>query len=605
MKKNKKHVSPECRFPQSKQTNTASDSPPKNFIKELVNLFKNKEMGLLAQKADEAIRRWPGHTLGWKVLADIMLMQGKFPHALAPLSHLVTMDPDDVQAHSHLGIVLFEIGRLVDSEESYRKALALKPDFAEAHNNLGNVLKKQGRIGEAEERYRTALVLKPDFAEAHNNLGNALKEQGRIGEAEESYRKALVLKPDFAEAHNNLGNILKDSGQLVDAEASYRYALTLKEDYVEALANLGNTLLKLDRLKKAEAIYRQALEKEPDNASVHSGLGDVLLKLGRSGDAIARYRQGIELAPADIKARSWLNHVLSQMVPLWHVPMMNDRLRNDAYYEALRSAITTDSHVLEIGTGSGLLAMMAAKFGARNVTTCEAVSEIAAIARDIVAKNGFASSVKVISKMSTKMEIGVDMEDRADLLVSEILSSEFLGEGVLSSIEDAKRRLLKPQARIIPAGGTIQFALFAGADIERNIRVDGYEGFDLTKFNEIVAQKQYVSRADLNIELLTDDTSSFFFDFQHTDLFPKNERKIIEVPVRKPGRCCGIIQWIRLDMGDSIVFENHPLMKNTATSWQHCAYVFRTPLEILPGQTAVISAVHNGETPWFFFEGMK
>jgi predicted RNA methylase len=285
--------------------------------------------------------------------------------------------------------------------------------------------------------------------------------------------------------------------------------------------------------------------------------------------------------------------------------MMNDRFRNDAYFDALQNAITPATHVLEIGTGSGLLAMMAAKLGARQVTTCEAVSEIAETARAIIADNGFTPSVTVVSKISTEMVIGADMDDRADLLVSEILSSEFFGEGVLYSIEDAKRRLLKPGARIIPARGSIQIALFGGVDIEKNIRVDEVYGFDLSRFNEIMIRKQYISRNDLNIELLSDDTGAFFVDFVETERFPPDERKRIEVPVQKAGRCCGIIQWLRLEMDDNVVFENLPLIKNPAAGWQHCAYVFPKAIDVQPGQVAVISAAHNRDTPWFFFEGMR
>jgi predicted RNA methylase len=285
--------------------------------------------------------------------------------------------------------------------------------------------------------------------------------------------------------------------------------------------------------------------------------------------------------------------------------MMNDAHRNDAYFAALRAAINSDTHVLEIGTGSGLLAMMAAKLGARQVTTCEAVSEIAETARAIVSENGFSPPVTVVAKRSTRVEIGQDMDNRADLMVSEILSSEFLGEGVLSSIEDAKRRLLKPGARIIPARGSIQFALFGGTDIGKNIRVDQVYGFDLSRFNTIVASKQYLFRSDLDLEILTDDTCAFSFDFVETGRFPTRERKTIEVVVRKAGRCCGIIQWLRLEMDDSIVFENHPSIKNPSQAWQQCIYVFPTPIDLMPGQIAVITAAHNRNTPWFFFTGLK
>jgi Flp pilus assembly protein TadD len=570
MKKIKKRLPPSRRHNSSAQSSRTTDKPSESFIHEMATLFNAQEFGLLEQKANEAIRRWPRHSLGWKALGNLLLMQGRPVDAMEPLLNSVKLAPNDAQAQHNLGSAFLELGRFGEAEARYRQALAIKPEYAQAHSNLGIVFLKLGRFEEAEASYRRALKIKPDFAEAHNNLGNALKELKRFEEAESCYQQALVLKPDFAEAHSNLGNIFLERKRFGEAEASYRQALLLKPDYAKA----------------------------------HSGLGDALLRLGRLNDAIVSYRKGIDLDTMEIKAQNGLNHALSQLIPLWHVPMMNDRHRNDAYFAALCTAITSDTHVLEIGTGSGLLAMMAAKLGAWKVTTCEAVSEIADIARVIVAENGFTPPVTVVSKMSTKIVVGTDMDDRADLLVSEILSSEFLGEGVLSSIEDAKCRLLKPGARIIPARGSIQFALFGGSDIEQNIRVDNVYGFDLSKFNTIIAQKQYLSRNDLNIELLTDDTCAFTFDFVENDRFPANERQIFEIPVRKAGRCCGIIQWIRLEMDDTVVFENHPSIKNLSSSWQQCIYSFPTAIDLLPGQVAVISAAHNRNTPWFFFEGL-
>jgi protein arginine N-methyltransferase 7 len=534
-------------------------------------LLNAGELELLEQRANEAIRRWPGHSIGWKAVGILMLMQGRHADALEPLSNTVKLAPHDAQAHQNLAIAFLELGRFEEAEASYRQALDLNPDYVQAHNNLGITLMHLGRFEEAETCYRRALALKPDFVEAHNNLGNILKDLRRFEEAEASYRQALELKPDFAEAHQNLGTVLLERGNTEEAEAGYRQALALKPDY----------------------------------ALAHSGLGDALLKRGRLVDAIASYRKAIDFDISLIQAHDGLNHALARLTPMWHVPMMNDKIRNDAYFAALRAAITPDIRVLEIGTGSGLLAMMAAKLGARQVTTCEAVPEIAATAQAIVAENGFTPPINVLSKMSTKMKIDLDMDERADLLVSEILSSEFLGEGVLSSIEDAKLRLLKPGANIIPASGSIRFALFGGADIENNVRVDEVYGFDLSKFNTIVPPKQYIGRNDLNIELLTGDICAFFFDFVHTDRFPYSDRKIFEVPVSKAGRCCGIIQWLRLEMDDKIVFENHPSNKNPASSWQHCVYVFPAPIDLLAGQVAVISAAHNRNTPWFFFEGLK
>jgi tetratricopeptide (TPR) repeat protein len=502
-------------------------------------------------------------------------------------------------------VALLDARRFELLEEKAKAAIRHWPGHFFGWKALGILMLMQGKHAEALAPLANNAKLSPNDAQAHQNLGSAFLGLEWFGEAAASFQQALAINPDYVQAHNNLGIALMDLGRLEEAEASYRQALFLKPDFVAAHNNLGNVLMQIGRLAEAEASYRQVLKFSPDYAQAHSGLGTVLLKLGRLADAIACYRKALGIDASLLQAQDGLNQALSRLTPMWHVPMMNDRIRNDAYFVALSAAITPDTHVLEIGTGSGLLAMMAAKLGARQVTTCEAVPEIAETARAIVADNGLTPPVTVVSKVSTEMKIDVDMADRADLLVSEILSSEFLGEGVLSSIVDAKQRLLQPGARIIPARGSIQFALFGGVDIRRNVRVDEVYGFDLSKFNTIVPPKQYISRNDLNIDLLTDDTCAFFFDFIDMCRIPPHARKTIELPVRKAGRCCGIIQWLRLEMDDTVVFENHPSLKNPASGWEHCVYVFPAPIDMLPGQVAMVSAAHNRITPWFFLEGMK
>lgn len=572
MKKNKNKripVAPQAGSP--KISNQNSHQPPRAFISEISTLFNTGKLDLAKQKADNAIKSWPNHPIGWKALGNIFLMQGKQEDAL---KHFTRCDQ-------------------------------LAPGDAQVLNNIGSIYLEMKQLKKAEQNYRKALGINPNYAQAHNNLGITLLESGQLENAESSYRQALSFKPDFAEAHNNLGNVLKELGQPGKAEVSFRKALTHRQNFPEALCNLGNVLLEIGNPEEAITIFQKAISLKPDYPQINSCLGDAYQRLGRLTDAISCYRKGIERDPLDVKAHDGLNKATGSLVPLWHVPMMNDGMRNDAYFNALKAAISPDTHVLEIGTGSGLLAMMAAKLGAREVTTCEAVSRIADTAKNIISANNLTSTVKVIAKMSTKVQVGKDMDTKADILVSEILSSEFLGEGVLSSIEDAKRRLIKPDAQIIPARGSIQFALFSGDDIAHNIRVDKMHGFDLSRFNAIVPRKQYVNRSDLQVDLLTNDTCAFFFDFVQTDRFPSGEKKQLEVPVRKTGRCYGIIQWLRLEMDDKIIFENHPSIKNPASGWQHCMYVFPEPVDLKRGQTALVTVVHNRNTPWFFFDGIK
>jgi type II protein arginine methyltransferase len=68
----------------------------------------------------------------------------------------------------------------------------------------------------------------------------------------------------------------------------------------------------------------------------------------------------MEIDPFQLNARINLDSALTNAVPTWHFSMMNDAPRNAAYDEAIRRVVPGRS-VLDIGTGAGLLAMMAAE----------------------------------------------------------------------------------------------------------------------------------------------------------------------------------------------------------------------------------------------------
>lgn len=535
---------------------------------QLAALFNAGHYAEVEKRTRLLLERYPDFPIAWKMLGAALRMQGK--------NNLFAL----------------------------QKAAELLPDDADTHYNLGVFFKKQGRLEEAEASYRQVLRIKPDFAEAHYNLGNTLAQLGRLHEAEVSYRHTLELKPDFAKAHNNLGDMLRLQDCLPEAEACYRHALELKPEFTEAHHNLALTLSKLSRLDEAVSSCRQALEIKPDFAEAHSSLARLLSAQGKPMMALSHYRKALDVSPGLLDAQNGICNILTRIVPGWHVPMLNEQKRNNAYFSALKSAITPDSEVFEIGTGSGLLAMMAAKLGARKVTTCEAEPLIAETAHNIVADNGYEKSIRVISKPSFQVKVGEDLPEKADILVSEIFSSELLGEYVLPCIEDAKRRLLKPRGRVIPAAGSIMVAMFSGSDIKKNLIVEDSFGFNLQRFNSIVSERLLIDRHDLNVELLTEDIEAFRFDFENDSFFP-GQTKILRIPIKSPGCCYGFIQWIRLQMDKEIVFENHPSEKSPVSNWRHCAYVLPEPVDVKPGQVAVVSATHNRVVPWFYLDGIE
>ncbi len=147
------------------------------------------------------------------------------------------------------------------------------------------------------------------------------------------------------------------------------------------------------------------------------------------------------LVPPDLDrlpTRGWAD-------PVEHARMLHDDRRTNDYVAALRDAVRPDDIVLDIGTGSGVLAIAAARAGARHVYAVEA-SDIADVAERVFVANGVQERVTLIRGWSREIEL----PEPADVLVAELIGNEPFEEEILETTLDARRRLLKPHARLIP-----------------------------------------------------------------------------------------------------------------------------------------------------------
>ena len=276
----------------------------------------------------------------------------------------------------------------------------------------------------------------------------------------------------------------------------------------------------------------------------------ILNDLSKLQDAEISYRKAIEIKPDFVEAKINLDFITNQQVPLWHIPMMNDDERNNAYLKAIKSAIKNNEYVLEIGTGSGLLSMMAIDAGAKKVITCEVSKPIAEAAKKIIKTNGHSNRIEVINKKSTELNIQTDIERKADLIISEILSSEFVGEGVQRSLSDANQRLIKENGRMIPEAGEIKIALLESSpEIEKELFVQRVNGYDLSEFNNIIGKKLYVQYLGrkTTISFLSEIKVPFSFDLYSKEIINRKEI-ILEIEVCKSGICLGLISWLKLKL---------------------------------------------------------
>jgi len=133
--------------------------------------------------------------------------------------------------------------------------------------------------------------------------------------------------------------------------------------------------------------------------------------------------------------------------------MVADNIRTDAYAQALKQEIKAGDVVVDIGTGPGILAFLACRFGARRVYAFEP-SGVIELAKEIAAANGLADRIEFIPKISTEGSL----PEPANVIVSDIHGIlPFFRQGLVSTI-DARERFLAPHGRMIPAYETLWIA---------------------------------------------------------------------------------------------------------------------------------------------------
>jgi len=413
------------------------------------------------------------------------------------------------------------------------------------------------RYDVAEQHCRTVLERNPDHAEINHLLGAIRFQQGNLEEALGLLKRATASPGATAEHHNNLGCVLLRLGQRDGAIAAFERALAINPGYADALNNLG-------------VIYREG---------------------SRPGKAVnANPRQGAFRAEL-LQAMPHLGSAYHDVVPRWHFAMMADRMRNESYEAAIRRAVP-GKKVLDIGTGAGLLALMAARAGAAKVTTCEAVPLIAERAQKIFLINGLSDRIAVIPMKSTSISVPGVMPERAEVLVTETFASGLITEGVLPSIEHAHEYLLTADATIIPAAASVMGYLAGGPLLEGMLFVDKIAGFDLSPFNDFAPHMLDAALANLPHRALSGDIELMRFDFKEKRFPAGGVRLALEATRR--GVCVGVVQWIKLELDPQTIYENRPTPQADYNGhWTQIVHRFSRRVTVAPGDVVPVLFRHD------------
>jgi 2-polyprenyl-3-methyl-5-hydroxy-6-metoxy-1,4-benzoquinol methylase len=130
----------------------------------------------------------------------------------------------------------------------------------------------------------------------------------------------------------------------------------------------------------------------------------------------------------------------------FHELMLNDHIRMVAYENAIKRLVQPGMTVVDVGTGTGILAQWALEAGARTVHAIDMNENMIAEARARLSHAGYSDGVRLHRALSYE----VTLPERVDVVMSEILGNLGDNEGMTPILNDARARFLKEGGHMLP-----------------------------------------------------------------------------------------------------------------------------------------------------------
>ncbi|XP_078400210.1 protein arginine N-methyltransferase 7 isoform X1 [Cetorhinus maximus] len=317
-----------------------------------------------------------------------------------------------------------------------------------------------------------------------------------------------------------------------------------------------------------------------------------------------------------------------------YADMLHDKDRNEKYHSGVRAAVCRVKErgqraiVLDIGTGTGLLSMMAVRAGADYCYAIEVFKPMADVARKIVDKNGFGNKIKIINKHSTEVTVGPDgdMSCRANILVTELFDTELIGEGALPSYEHAHKYLVQEECEAVPHRATVYTQLVESEHmwawnkvLPIHIQLEGGKGERVIvppRDMQMCAGSPCVYDIQLNqvnrnhFTTLTEAIEIFRVDFSKA-VSSLPARHTVQTRATTSGLAQVALSWWDIDMdpeGDikctMAPYWAHPTPGNIQwrDHWMQCVYFLPKELPVHEGECLHISAMHDDYSLWYKLE---
>jgi protein arginine N-methyltransferase 1 len=259
-----------------------------------------------------------------------------------------------------------------------------------------------------------------------------------------------------------------------------------------------------------------------------------------------------------------------------HETMLSDRPRMRAYRTAI-AANVRDKVVLDVGAGTGILSLWAARAGARHVVAIEYHEPLAAKIRETARRNGLATKITVLSGLVERAELPVHLAgQKVDVIVSEWIGYALLYEAMLDSVIAARDRWLAPDGLMLPGRARLHVVGAADPLNHKNKREfwEDIYGFDMTAYRPWTFREAAIA-VSLPENILTTASTVADLDMRNVTVGELEFGAPIELAFERDGTVDVLTFFFDVSFEGGTVLTTAP--EAPATHWQQTHFYLRTP----------------------------
>jgi len=282
----------------------------------------------------------------------------------------------------------------------------------------------------------------------------------------------------------------------------------------------------------------------------------------------------------------------------FHQLMLNDKLRMDAYKKAIFEVVKPGMIVCEIGVGTGILSQWALEAGAKVVYGIESNSKILEIAKTNL--SSFGDKFVPIEGLSSE----VSLQEKVDLILSEIIGNIADNENMASILADAQKRFLKDGGVMIPIKVESFIVPVSTPEannhiLKREINPTHKDSKLIDKFNTIPDSGLFTFYFDTLISENSYLAKPEILESFYENNWPISYSNKIEFKIIQDGLLTGFKGWFSAQLSKDTIL-NIESSEDYSDSWKHAYFPLEKSVEVKRGSTVVLEFTRSENGKYFW-----